>query len=63
MVGEPLQRDLPGLLRLGRLLEIEDMMPASNHDQVDVTLQRGQPCCQALRLVHRRRAVLIAVNQ
>src|SRR5882724_11171816 len=57
MVGEPLQRDLPGLLRLGRLLEIEDMMPASNHDQVDVTLQRGQPCCQALRRPDRRESI------
>lgn len=63
MVGEPLQRDLPGLLRLGRLLEIEDMVPASDHGQVNVTPQRGQSCHQALRLVHRRRAVLIAVNQ
>ena len=54
MASEPLQRDLPGVLCLGRVLAIEDMAPAGDHDQFDVTAQGCQTRCQALGLIHGR---------
>jgi len=63
MAGQPLQRDLPGLLRLGGLLKIEDMAPASNHDKFHVPAQRRQPCRQAPGLLYGGRAILVAVDQ
>jgi hypothetical protein len=63
MAGQPLQRDLPGILRLGRVLEIEDMTPTFNHHQGDFTAQRGQTRREAPGLCHRRGAILVAVEQ
>ena len=54
MAGEPLQRDLPGVLCLCRVLEVKDMAPAGDHDQFDVTAQGCQTRCQALGLIHGR---------
>ena len=62
MASQPLQRDLPGVLCLCRVLEIEDMAPAGDHDQFDLTAQGGQTRRQAPGLIHRRGAILIAVQ-
>src|SRR5437764_1528339 len=61
MASEPLQRDLPGVLGLCRVLEIEYMTSAGDHNQFDVTAQCGETRRQALGFVHGCGAILVAV--